>query len=88
MAHRAHPEQGYRSCLGLMRLAREYGNERLEAACARAQSIRAPHYRSVKSILACGLDRQGSSLLGGDVGTTAPMPAHDNVRGPGYYGHH
>ena len=88
MTHRAHPEQGYRSCLGLMRLAREYGNERLEAACARAQSIRAPHYRSVKSILACGLDRQGSSLLGGDGGTAAPMPAHDNVRGPGYYGHH
>jgi transposase len=50
MEHRAHPEQGYRSCLGLMRLAREFGNERLEAACARAQSIRAPHYRSVKSI--------------------------------------
>jgi hypothetical protein len=85
MEHRAHPEQGYRSCLGLMRLAREYGDERLEAACARAQSIRAPHYRSVKSILACGLDRQDSSLLGG---TAAPMPAHDNVRGPGYYGHH
>jgi transposase len=85
MEHRAHPEQGYRACLGLMRLAREYGNERLEAACARAQSLRAPHYRSVKSILACGLDRQGS-LLGG--GAAAPMPTHDNVRGPGYYGHH
>jgi hypothetical protein len=43
------------------------------------------HYRSVKSILACGLDRQDSSLRGG---TAAPMPEHDNVRGPGYYGHH
>ncbi|WP_347247365.1 IS21 family transposase [Thermomonas sp.] len=85
MQHRAHPEQGYRSCLGLMRLARQYGDERLEAACARAQSIRAPNYRSVKSILACGLDRQDSSLLGG---AAAPMPQHDNVRGPGYYGHH
>jgi hypothetical protein len=85
MEHRAHPEQGYRSCLGLMRLAREFGDERLEAACARAQSIRAPHYRSVKSILANGLDRQGASLLGGPA---APMPAHDNVRGSGYYGHH
>jgi hypothetical protein len=85
MEHRAHPEQGYRSCLGLMRLAREFGDERLEAACARAQSIRAPHYRSVKSILANGLDRQGANLLGGPA---APMPAHDNVRGAGYYGHH
>lgn len=85
MEYRPHPEQGYRACLGLMRLARQYGPERLEAACARAQSIRAPHYRSVKSILECGLDRQGSLL-----GSTAPasMPEHDNVRGPGYYGHH
>jgi transposase len=85
MEHRPHPEQGYRSCLGLMRLARQYGDERLEAACARAQSIRAPNYRSVKSILECGLDRQEAALLGG---AASPMPSHDNVRGPGYYGHH
>lgn len=85
MEHRPHPEQGYRSCLGLMRLGRQYGEDRLEAACARAQSIRAPNYRSVKSILACGLDRHNTSLLAGDA---SPMPAHDNVRGPGYYGHH
>ena len=82
LEHRPHPEQGYRACLGLMRLEREYGTERLEAACARALSIRAPHYKSVSSILASGLDRQGSSLLGG---AAAPMPSHDNVRGPGYY---
>ena len=85
MEHRPHPEQGYRSCLGLMRLARQYSDARLEAACARAQSIRAPNYRSVKSILECGLDRQDAALLGG---ATPAMPAHDNVRGPGYYGHH
>jgi transposase len=85
MEHRPHPEQGYRSCLGLMRLARQYGHERLEAACARAQSIRAPNYRSVKSILECGLDRQDTALLGG---AASSMPSHDNVRGPGYYGHH
>jgi hypothetical protein len=57
MEHRQHPEQGYRSCLGLMRLGREYGHDRLEAACARAQSIRAPP-TAASSILACGLDRQ------------------------------
>ena len=85
LEHRPHPEQGYRACLGLMRLARQYGDERLEAACARAQSIRAPNYRSVKSILECGLDRQEAALLGG---VASPMPSHDNVRGPGYYGHH
>ena len=85
MERRPHPEQGYRACLGLMRLGRQYGEDRLEAACARALSIRAPQYRSVKSILACGLDQQGSSLLGG---AAAPMPPHDNVRGADYYGHH
>jgi hypothetical protein len=85
MEHRTHPEQGYRSCLGLMRLAREFGAERLEAACARARMDCAPHYRSVKSILAYALDRQDTALLGG---AATPMPSHDNVRGPGYYGHH
>jgi len=81
MEHRPHPEQGYRACLGLMRLSREYGTERLEAACARALSIRAPLYKSISSILAAGLDRQhtlGQQQL-------PAMPAHENVRGPGYY---
>lgn len=86
MEHRPHPEQGYRACLGLMHLAQQYGDERLEAACARAQSIRAPHYRSVKSILECGLDRQGTAALNSTA--SASMPSHDNVRGPSYYSHH
>jgi transposase len=81
MEHRPHPEQGYRACLGLQRLARQYGPERLEAACARAMSIRSPTYRSVASILAAGLDRQPPP----GVGTQAPLPLHDNVRGPDYY---
>jgi len=81
MARRAHPEQGYRSCLGILRLGRRYGEDRLEAACARALAIAAPSYRSVDSILRHGLDRQP---------LPAPVPvrprrAHDNVRGPGYY---
>ena len=54
---RPHPEQGYRSCLGLMRLARTYPAERLEAACRRALDIGALGYGSVKSILSTGLDR-------------------------------
>lgn len=81
MEHRPHPEQGYRACLGLMRLARQYGAERLEAACVRAQSIRSPTYRSIKSILASGLDRQKSLA----EPSQAEMPLHENVRGPGYY---
>lgn len=84
MQHRRHPEQGYRACLGLMRLAREYGPERLEAACARAQSVRAPNFRSINSILRSGLDRGDVALLGG--APASPMPEHPNVRGAGYYG--
>ncbi len=82
MEHRAHPEQGYRSCLGLMRLGREYGADRLEAACARAQSIRSPSYKSVASILSCGLDQRALDV---SMPVQASLPLHGNVRGPGYY---
>jgi len=81
MEHRPHPEQGYRACLGLQRLARQYGSPRMEAACARAQSIRSPTYRSVSSILKSGLDRQ---LTPAPQGQTA-LPLHENLRGPDYY---
>jgi hypothetical protein len=60
LERRPHPEQGYRACLGLQRLAREYTPLRLEAACTRALAIRSPTYRSVASILKTGLDRQPS----------------------------
>lgn len=82
MEHRQHPEQGYRSCLGLMRLGREYGADRLEAACARAQSIRSPSYKSIASILGCGLDQRP---LDAPMAAQASLPLHENVRGPGYY---
>ena len=81
LEHRPHPEQGYRACLGLKRLAREYTPARLEAACTRALAIRSPNFRSVASILKSGLDRQQSLL---PAATTA-LPEHDNVRGPDYY---
>jgi transposase len=81
MEHRPHPEQGYRSCLGLMSLGRKYGNDRLEAACARALSIRAPNYKSIASILKCGLDRP----IDIHTATLASLPLHENVRGADYY---
>jgi transposase len=81
MEHRPHPEQGYRACLGLQRLARQFGDARLEAACARAMSIRSPTYRSVNSILAAGLDRQQVPA----TPAQAALPLHENVRGPDYY---
>ena len=81
LERRPHPEQGYRACLGLQRLARQYTPARLEAACTRALAIRSPTYRSVASILKTGLDRQPSLL----PATTPALPAHENVRGPDYY---
>ena len=59
LADRPHPEQGYRSCLGILRLGKRYGNDRLEAACARARRVGARSYRHVESILKNGLDRVG-----------------------------
>jgi len=78
---RRFPEQGYRSCLGLIRLGDRYGQQRLEAACVRALSFQACSYKSVKSILENGLDRQSD---------TDPKPAtepllHENIRGADYF---
>jgi transposase len=79
---RPHPEQGYRSCLGLLRLAKQYGPERLNAACERARLAGARSYRHVDAMLKHGLDRQPLLLDGVD----APLAlTHDNVRGPAYY---
>lgn len=81
MARRAHPQQAFRACLGIMRLGKTYGDDRLEAACVRALQLGAHSYRSLESILRRGLDQQELAL---DSSST-PSPAHDNVRGPGYY---
>ena len=81
LEHRAHPEQAYRSCLGLMRLLRTYGGDRLEAACARAQSIRAPNYKSIDSILKSGMDY----LPVAQQEVQGELPLHENVRGANYY---
>lgn len=83
MRSRPHPEQGYRSCLGILRLGRRHGLDRLEAACARAVSIRAFSYRSVESILRSGLDRQ--PLLPVTTMTASTPRSHDHVRGASYY---
>jgi transposase len=81
---RRHPEQGYRTCLGLLRLTKSYGDERVEAACARALGVRAYSYRHVKSILEHGLDRQAVPTGGDDEGAAAPID-HENIRGAKYY---
>jgi transposase len=81
LASRPHPEHSYRACLGLMNLAKRYGNERLGAACQRALASGAISYTSVKSILAQNLDRAPLPEA-----SPAPAPAeHENLRGAGYY---
>ena len=81
MEGRPHPEQGYRSCLGIMRLGKRFGDERLEAACTRALAVRALSYRSVESILKTGLDRQPLA----QALPLVPARTHEFVRGPDYY---
>jgi transposase len=80
LADRPHPEQGFRSCLGILRLGKRYGDERLEAACDRALGVRARSYRHVESILKNGLDRVAKA----DEPTPVSL-THENVRGRDYY---
>lgn len=81
LEERRHPEQGYRSCLGILRLSKRYGAERLEAACARAMTAGARSYRHVESILKHGLDR----LASGEDASPQLSLSHENVRGRDYY---
>ena len=84
LTERPHPEQGYRSCLGILRLAKRYGAARLEAASTRAVAVRARSYRHVDSILKRGLDRLPWPAHGTQT-KTSPVVAHENVRGGDYY---
>jgi hypothetical protein len=82
MESRPHPEHGYRTCLGIMRLGRRYGERRLEAACTRALSVRALSYRSVESILKHGLDHKP---LPEPAARPVDRRQHENLRGADYY---
>ena len=89
LARFPHPEQGYRACLGLLSLQRRYDRARLEAACTRAMATGATSYRSVKSILATGVDQLSLAETGGLPTDSSPPlrlpPTHDHIRGPEYY---
>ena len=81
MLSRAHPQQGFNACLGIMRLRSDYNDKRIERACARAKVRRACSYRSVAAILKNNLDQDDSPL----VEQQSCLPLHENVRGAGYY---
>ena len=81
MKTKPHPEQGFRSCLGILSLVKSYGPMRIEAAAARGNDIGATTYGSIKSILQNGLDRAYAPRRAADA---APIQ-HANIRGRGYY---
>jgi len=76
----AHPEKGYRSCLGLIRVAKRYGNARMESACQRALLLGVPTRKCVEAILKNGLDR----LPPAEESAAAPV-IHENIRGAEYF---
>jgi transposase len=81
MRTKPHPEQGFRSCLGILRMEKTYGARRIEAACRRGISIGSASYRSIASILKTGLDK---AFLP-DTNPDADPIQHGNIRGRGYY---
>jgi hypothetical protein len=81
LVSRPHPQQAFRSAMGILRLANDYGDRRLEAACSRALIIGGVSYRSVASILKHSLDQKPLDRNSQDT----PSLIHANIRGKKYY---
>ncbi len=81
LTSRKHPQQAYRSCLGILRLGKAYGNDRLEAACRRALTLGSHSYKSIESILKLNLDQKPLT----EQSELDLSEDHDNIRGPSYY---
>lgn len=81
MKRRMHPVQGFRSCLGILRLSKQFGAERLERACTRAVAYNAYSYKSIETILKQGLDARPTR----PEKIAVQIPLHENIRGSGYY---
>ena len=75
---RPHPEQGFRSCIGILGLVQHHGAEQVDAACARALALGTRSYTSVAAILKHRRDQLADTA-------EAPSLVHENIRGPGYY---
>jgi transposase len=82
LATRPYPEQGYKACLGIINLTRDFEPARVEAAARRALKFKACSYRSMKAILSAGLDRQPDN---GEQHGLPGLPPHQNIRGQEYY---
>lgn len=81
MLSRAHPQQGFKSCRGILNLRHDYDDKRIERACARAKERRACTYRSVAAILQNNLDKDEKPL----EEPQTSLPLHENLRGATYY---
>jgi len=79
-ATRRHPQQAFRSCLGILKLGQRYGKDRLEAACRRALPAGIRSYQGIKNILDAKLDQ-----LAPEQAPPLPLPSHPNIRGATYY---
>ena len=80
LTSRKHPQQSYRSCMGILRLGARYTNERLEAACRRALPTGIRSYKGIRNILDAKLDQ-----VGPDEPTSVFFTTHTNIRGESYY---
>ena len=80
LASKAHPEQGYKSCIGILNFEKKVGRERLIAACQRGSDFQSYGYQVIKNILNRGLDQ-----LEELPETTYRPPEHENIRGQAYY---
>lgn len=79
LAKKHHPEQAYKSCMGILSIGKRLGNDRLIKACKRANEIGYYNYRIIEEILKNNLDKHEDEV------ELAPMPVHDNIRGGNYY---
>jgi len=80
LSGRQYPEQAFRSCIGIIGLARKYGNKRVDMACRRAVSFELYRYKAVRNILAKGLDKVDEEKV-----CEKRLPLHANIRGKEYY---
>ena len=76
---RPHPEQGFRSCIGILGLVKRFGAARVDAACTRALVLGTRSYSSVAAILKNHREHASAAAV------EAPILIHENIRGPGYY---
>ena len=82
MTDRPHPEQGFRSCIGLIALAGRFGEDRLDAACQRAVAFNTVSYQSIKAMLETNRDK---IPLSDDQDLPMDVDNKKNVRGSAYY---